>query len=123
MACENQTLGQSMVSLFMGYIPTRVIYAAAKLELTDHMGPDGARAEDLAQKLKVDPAALYRVMRVLAGLRVLRQDTNDRFYVTPFGTTLRKDSPQSVATMPSIVMSLSTTLSGASRTVSALANP
>jgi len=33
---------------------------------------------------------------VLAGLGVLRQDDNDRFFVTPFGETLRKDSPQSV---------------------------
>jgi hypothetical protein len=96
MAFENQTLGQSMVRLFMGYIPTRVIYVAVKLELTDHIGDDGASAQDLAQKLKVDRAALYRVMRVLAGLGVLRQDDNDRFYVTPFGETLRKDSPQSV---------------------------
>lgn len=96
MAFENQTLGQSMVRLFMWYIPTRVIYAAAKLELADHIGDDGASVQDLAQKLKVDPVALYRVMRVLAGLGVLRQDNNDRFYVTPFGDTLRKDSPQSV---------------------------
>ena len=96
MAFENQTLGQSMVRLFMEYIPTRVIYAAAKLELADNIGDEGASAEDLAQKLKVDPPALYRVMRVLAGLGVLRQDDNDRFFVTPFGETLRKDSPQSV---------------------------
>ena len=96
MAFENQTLAQSMVRLFMGYIPTRVIYVAAKLELTDHIGDEGASVQDLAQILKVDPAALYRVMRVLAGLGVLRQDDNDRFFVTPFGETLRKDSPQSV---------------------------
>jgi hypothetical protein len=96
MAFENQTLGQSMVRLFMGYIPTRVIYVAAKLELTDHICDDGASAQDVAQKLEVDPAALYRIMRVLAGLGVLRQDDNDRFFVTPFGQTLRKDSPQSV---------------------------
>jgi hypothetical protein len=35
-------------------------------------------------------------MRVLAGLGVLRQDDNDRFYLTPFGETLRADSLQSV---------------------------
>ena len=34
-------------------------------------------------------------MRVLAGLGALRQD-NNRFFVTPLGETLRKDSPQSV---------------------------
>jgi hypothetical protein len=96
MSFENQTLAHSMVRLFMGYIPTRVIYAAAKLELADHVGDDGANAQELAAKLKVDPAALFRLMRVLAGLGVLRQDNGDRFYVTPFGETLRKDSPQSV---------------------------
>ena len=96
MEFENQSLGQSMVRLFMGYIPTRVIYAAAKLELTDYIGADGARAQDLAEKLKIDAGALFRVMRVLAGLGVLRQNDNDRFFVTPFGETLRKDSPHSV---------------------------
>jgi O-methyltransferase domain/Dimerisation domain len=96
MAVENQTLGQSMVRLFMGYIPTRVIYVAAKLELADHIGDDGASARDLAQTLTVDAAALHRVMCVLAGLGVLRQDDNNRFYVTQFGETLRKDSRQSV---------------------------
>ena len=96
MAVENQALGQSMVRLLMGYIPSRVIYVAAKLELADYIGDEGASARDLAQKLKVNAAALYRVMRVLAGLGVLRQDNNDRFFVTPFGDTLRKDSPHSV---------------------------
>ena len=96
MEFEKQTLGQSMIRLFMSYIPTRVIYAAAKLELTDLINDDGATSQDLAQKLKADSAALFRLMRVLAGVGVLRQDDNDRFFVTPFGETLRKDSPQSV---------------------------
>ena len=93
---ENQTLAQAMIRMFMGYIPTRVIYAAAKLEITDHIGDDGATSAELAEKLKVEPAALYRLMRVLAGLGVLHQEHTDRFYVTPFGETLRKDAPQSV---------------------------
>ena len=96
MAVDHQKAGQSMVRLFMGYIPTRVIYAAAKLQLADHIGDDGASAQELAQKLQLDPAALYRLMRVLAGLGVLHQDEKERFFVTPFGDTLRKDSPQSV---------------------------
>jgi hypothetical protein len=96
MAVKNQMLGQSMIRLFMGYIPTRVIYVAAKLELADRVGDNGASAQELAQKLNVHPEALYRLMRVLAGLGVLYQDENDRFFVTPFGETLRKASPQSV---------------------------
>ena len=96
MEFENQRLAQSMVRLFMAYIPSMVIFAAARLELMDHIGHNGATAEELAQKIKADAASLHRVMRVLAGLGVLRHEDNDRFYVTPLGATLRKDSPQSV---------------------------
>jgi hypothetical protein len=90
------TKAQSMIELFNSYIPTRVIYVAAKLGLADHIGDDGALAQDLAAELNVHPDALYRLMRVLAGLGILRQHDHDRFFVTPFGDTLRKDSPQSV---------------------------
>lgn len=95
MATENLAHAKSMIHLLMSYIPTRVIYVAVKLGLADHIGDDGATAQDVAQKLNVHSGALYRVMRVLAGLGVLRQE-NDRFFVTQFGETLRKDSPQSV---------------------------
>jgi hypothetical protein len=90
------TSALSMIELFNRYIPTRVIYVAAKLGLADYIGAEGAKAEDLAGKLSVHPDALYRVMRVLAGLGALRQDEDERFFVTPFGDTLRQDSPQSV---------------------------
>ena len=90
------TYALSMIELFNRYIPTRVIYVAAKLGLADSIGAEGAKAEDLAGKLSVHPDALYRVMRVLAGLGVLRQDEDERFFVTSFGDTLRQNSPQSV---------------------------
>jgi len=96
MATETLSHSQSMIRLFMGYIPTRVLYVAAKLGIADHISDDGAIAPDLAQKLNVHSDALYRVLRTLAGLGVLHQDENDRFFVTQFGATLRKDSPQSV---------------------------
>jgi hypothetical protein len=96
MMVENRTDAQAMIHLVMSYIPTRVIYVATKLGLADHIGDIGATAQDLAQKLNVHPGALYRVMRVLAGLKVLRQDEDNRFFMTPYGETLRKDSPQSV---------------------------
>ncbi len=96
MATETLSHSQSMIRLFMGYIPTRVIYVAAKLGIADHISDDGTNALDLAQKLNVHSDALYRVLRTLAGLGVLHQDENDRFFMTQFGETLRKDSPQSV---------------------------
>ena len=96
MATENLSHSQSMIRLVRSYIATRVIYVAAKLGLADHIRDDGASAQNLAQILNVHPGALYRVMRTLAGLGVLHQDEHDRFFVTQFGETLRKDSPQPV---------------------------
>jgi hypothetical protein len=43
MAVENRRHPQSMIRLFMSYIPTRVIYVAAKLGLADHIGDDVVR--------------------------------------------------------------------------------
>ena len=96
MASEGRSHSQSMKNLARGCISSRLIYVAAKLGLADHIVDDGAITQDLAQKLNVHPDALYRVMRALAGLGSLHQDENDRFFVTQFGETLRKDSPQSV---------------------------
>ena len=49
MATETLSHSQSMIRLFMGYIPTRVIYVAAKLEIADHISDDGASAPELAK--------------------------------------------------------------------------
>ncbi len=46
MVTETLSDSQSMIRLFMGYIPTRVIYVAAKLGIADHISDDGASAPD-----------------------------------------------------------------------------
>lgn len=61
MADDNRTYPQTMIRLFMSYIPTRVIYVAAKLGLADHIADDGASAQDLARNIDLHPGALYRV--------------------------------------------------------------
>ena len=55
-----------------------------------------SHSQSMIRLVNVHSDALYRVLRTLAGLGVLHQDENDRFFVTQFGETLRKDSPQSV---------------------------
>ena len=90
-----QSHAQEMINMIMGYIPARTIYVAAKLGLADHIDDDGANAQDLARSLNVHPDALYRVMRTLASLGVMHQ-AEDKFFVTQFGETLRKDLRQSV---------------------------
>lgn len=68
MADENLAHANTMMSLFINYIPTRMIYVAAKLGLADHIPGDGASAKDLAPKLNVHADALYRVLRTLSDL-------------------------------------------------------
>ncbi len=96
MADQSLSYSRSMTHLIMGYIPTRAIYVAAKLGLADHIGEAGATAQDLAHKLNVDPDALYRIMRVLGGLGVLREAEAGQFFVTQFGEVLRTDSHCSI---------------------------
>jgi hypothetical protein len=93
---EKWTHAEAMIRQITSYIPSRMMYVAAKLGLADEVGDEGASAQDVAKGLNVDPDALYRVMRTLAALGVLHQDKSNRFFVTQFGQTLRKDSAQSV---------------------------
>lgn len=96
MSTEGMPHPQSMIRLFTSYIPTRVIYVAAKLGVVDLIDDDGTSVQVLAEKLDAHHGALYRVLRALAGLGILHEGENDRFSVTPLGETLRKDSPDSV---------------------------
>ena len=82
MEFENQRPAQSMVRLFMAYIPSMVIFAAARLELTDHIGDDGASAPDLAQKLEVDPGALAQRTEAIGHklLPVMQRDLHQRLH-------------------------------------------
>ena len=70
---ENTSHALSMIRLFMGYIPTRVIYAAAKLGIMDEIEDGGATADTVSERLGLNASALYRLMRSLAGLGVLHR--------------------------------------------------
>ena len=77
-----------MMRLFMGFIPARAIYVAAKLGIADLIGGGEKDARSLARELEVDQAALYRILRLLAGLGVVHQDDRGLFSLTPLGETL-----------------------------------
>ena len=96
MSEKELTPSQSMIRLGMGFIPARVIYVAAKLGIADLMATVSHSAQELAQNVDVDIGALYRVLRILAGIGVLHESDAHRFSLTPLGETLRRDSTQSV---------------------------
>jgi len=71
----------------------RMLYAAARLGLADHLAAGPRTAAELAEITHSQPAFLYRLMRALAGLGLFSEDQPQRFALTPLGAALQKDAP------------------------------
>src|SRR5204863_6152293 len=58
---------------------------------------EGSRAsDDLANATDTHSATLYRLLRALASVGVLREEDGRRFALTPLGEQLRTDHPRSI---------------------------
>ena len=88
-------LNMPLVDMAMSYHRSRVLAAAARLEVADKIGDGNAEIAELAAACHADEASLYRLMRALAGLGVVTELEPRRFTLTEFGKPLRKDAPQS----------------------------
>jgi hypothetical protein len=79
-----------------GYQVSQAIHVMAELGIADLLA-DGPRASDeLASATEADSDALYRLLRALASVGVLREDEERRFSLTPIGEGLRSDAPDSL---------------------------
>ena len=67
----------------------RAIYVAAKLGLADHLADGPKTAAQLAIATQTHAGSLYRVLRALAGIEVVREEAPGTFALTPFGEALR----------------------------------
>ncbi len=74
----------------------QAVYVAAKLGVADFLKGGPKSAEELAKTLKVHGPSLYRVMRALAGLGVLKETKEQTFELTPVGSSLQTGIPGSV---------------------------
>jgi hypothetical protein len=76
-----------------GYWATQIIYVAAKLGIADLLssGPLGIQA--LAESTETHPPSLYRLMRALAGLGVVKENEDGDYETTLLGRCLVKGSP------------------------------
>jgi SAM-dependent methyltransferase len=79
--------------LIGSYRITHAIKAAAGLGLADHMGERPQGAGELAGRLNVNPQALQRLLRTLAGIGLLADAGDGLFTLTPVGACLRRDAP------------------------------
>ena len=82
--------------LLFGYRLSQAVAVAASLGVADALAAGPRSSAALASALSCDPAALYRLLRLLAATGVLEEDEEQRFSLTPTGDLLRTDAPGSM---------------------------
>lgn len=85
-----------MLKLINGFQVSRAIFVAAKLGLADLVCAGSASCEALAVATKTDPAALHRVIRVLASVGVFDLQPDGQVNATELSKTLLTDAPGSL---------------------------
>lgn len=84
-----------MLQLLNAHLTVQALHVAAALGIPDRLVGGPTTADTLAAEVGVHPASLYRLMRMLVGCGVFREEANARFALTPLGETLRRDGPES----------------------------
>lgn len=90
---------QILMQLVMGKLVTQAISIVARFKLADQMAKGAKTAAELASTAGLNASHLYRVLRALAGLGVLKGDHAGRFSLTPVSELLRTDVPGSMRAM------------------------
>lgn len=80
-----------------GYQVSQAIHVAATLGIADLLAGGSRTSDDLAESTRTHPPTLYRLLRALASVDVLRELDGRRFELTPLGERLRSDAPDSIA--------------------------
>lgn len=81
---------------YSNLVVARALYAFAKLGIADLLGAHTLGSEELASAAKVDPRALYRLLRTLSTADVVSESGDHRFTLGPLGEALRRDAPGSM---------------------------
>jgi O-methyltransferase domain/Dimerisation domain len=94
---ENNRPVDELRQLVNGYQVSQAISVATRLGVADLLA-DGTRScDELARETGADADALYRLLRALAAVGVLREEDGHRFALTELGKPLRSDVPGSLA--------------------------
>ena len=84
-----------MLQIISGFWISRAVYAIAKLGIPDLLKSGPKTASELASETKMHAPSLFRVLRALASVGVVRSES-DRFSLTPLSETLVTDAPGSL---------------------------
>jgi hypothetical protein len=91
-----QAATTAVLRMIQGLHISRAVYVAAKLGISDLLADGPRSSAELAQLTKAHAPSLYRILRLLAALNVLREQPSGQFALTPLGERLRTDVPGSL---------------------------
>jgi predicted transcriptional regulator len=87
---------EKVTDIIFGRWNSQILYAGVKLGVFDIASPEPLSAVEMAKELSVDPALLYRLLRALASIGLLKESAGRRFSITSMGKLLRSDNPQTL---------------------------
>jgi hypothetical protein len=85
-----------MLELLNAHLTVKALHVAAALGIPDRLARGPTTADTLAAEIGAHPESLYRLMRMLVGSGVLREDADGHFALSPLGATLRGEGAASV---------------------------
>ncbi len=86
----------ALIQMILGRWVTHMIYAAAKLNLADHLAAGPLPPADLAACTGMHGPSIYRLLRALASVGIFAEDAQGRFANTPLSEPLRSGVPGSL---------------------------
>lgn len=96
---DRLSMAMTLRRMFTGYWVSQSIYAIAKLGVADLLSGGPQSIEQLAQSLRADESALYRMLRTLSSYGLFTEDEPRLFGLTSLGSLLRTDVPGSMRAM------------------------
>lgn len=85
-----------LVTMAMAYSRSRILCAAARLGVADALAGGQRTYQQIADDCGADPQSLFRLLRALASIGITSETAPGSFVLTPLGSPLRKDAPNSV---------------------------
>jgi hypothetical protein len=85
-----------MLRMLNGFLTVQALHVAAFLGVADLLADGPLSVDELVAVTKADRSSLHRLLRMLTGPGVFREDVDGRFAITPLGATLRSDGTDSV---------------------------
>jgi hypothetical protein len=87
---------EKVTDIIFGRWKSQILYAGVKLGVFDIASSEPMSEAEIAKELRLDPALLYRLLRALASIGLLKENHSRRFSITSMGKFLRSDDPQTL---------------------------